>query len=69
MSIDPDPLPRSSAGPEQAGATTGLPPSTGDDGVDQILADFVSVGANTPQAQVEAAEAAYRRLQGRLSSP
>lgn len=77
MSIDPDPDPdphpdptlRSPVGPTQTGRTSGLTPTTGDDGVDEILVDFASVGAEPPQAQVEAAEEAHRRLQARLSSP
>lgn len=69
MSVAPDPFPRSSADPAPTGTTSDLPPTTGDDEVDQILAEFASVGVDPPQAQVDAAEAAHRRLQARLSSP
>ncbi|MBA2696268.1 MAG: hypothetical protein ACR2FV_13125 [Ornithinimicrobium sp.] len=61
MSLQPHPGP--------AGRSAAPPPSTGDEQVDQILAEFASVGADSRQQQVQAAAEAHRRLQARLSSP
>jgi hypothetical protein len=47
----------------------GTRPTTGDQAVDDILADFDDAPAGDPAAQVVAAAAAHRALQERLTVP